>query len=128
MGRHQERYEWYIHTHPLRTGIWTLNVSDDMEVKILEKRKVALEVEGQCHIHINSKRNAFGLSRSIFFLSNHQGDILHNTFLLQYHTDKENCNEVVFEVAPPMEIERMVTSLSIPHKRAQCRLSRKNSP
>lgn len=60
----------------------------------------ALEVEGQFHIHINSKRNAFGLSRSIFFLSNHDGDILHNTCLLQYHIDKEKCNEVVFNVAP----------------------------
>ena len=88
------------YTHHLRTGIWTLDVSDDMEVKILEKRKVALEVEGQFRIHINSKRNAFGLSRSIFFLSNQDGDILHNTCLLQYHIDKENCNEVVFDVAP----------------------------
>lgn len=88
------------YTHHLRTGIWTVDVSDDMEVKILEKRKVALEVEGQFHIHINSKRNAFGLSRSIFFLSNQDGDILHNTCLLQYHIDKENCNQVVFDVAP----------------------------
>ena len=85
--------------HHLRTAIWTLDASDEMEIQILAKRKVELEMKGQFHMHINSKRNAFGLSRSIFFLTNHDGDILHNTCLLQYHIDKENCDDVVFEVA-----------------------------
>lgn len=88
------------YTHPLRTGIWTIDVSGNMEVQILAKRKMELTMKSNFHMHINSKRNKFGLGRSIFFLSNHDGDILHNTCLLQYHIDKENCEEVVFHVAP----------------------------
>ena len=88
------------YTHHLRTGIWTIDVSEDMEVQIVEKRKMELKMKSNFHMHINSRRNRFGLSRSIFFLSNHDGDILHNTCLLQYHIDKENCGEVAFDVAP----------------------------
>lgn len=88
------------YTYPLRTCTWTLDVSDDREIQILEKRKVELKMEGQIHLHINSKRNAFGLCRSIFFLSKREREILHNTCLLQYHIEKENCDEVVYDVAP----------------------------
>ena len=88
------------YTHHLRTGVWTIDVSEDMEVQILEKRKMELKMKSNFHMHINSRRNKFGLSRSIFFLSNRGGDIFHNTCLLQYHMDKENCDEVFFDVAP----------------------------
>lgn len=87
----------YIHN--LRTGTWTLDVGKDLDVEILEKRKVELQIESNFHLHINSKRNAFGLCRSIFFLSNQDGDIINLTCLLQYHIDNENCEELVFDVA-----------------------------
>ena len=55
------------YTHLLRTGVWTIDVSEDMEVQILEKRKMELKMKSNFHMHINSRRNKFGLSRSIFF-------------------------------------------------------------
>ena len=87
------------YTHHLRTGVWTIDVSEDMEVQILEKRKMELKMKSNFHMHINSRRNKSGLCSLFYFLSNLGGDILHNTCLLQYHIDKENSDEVVFDVA-----------------------------
>ena len=88
------------YTRPLRIGTWTIDVyPDEASVEILEKKKVALNKENEFHVHINSKMNAFGLCRSIFFLTGESGEILHHTVLLQYHIVNENCEEVKFEVS-----------------------------
>lgn len=42
--------------------------------------------------------NEHGLCRSIIFLIEKSGTILHDACLLQYHIAKENCEEVKFEV------------------------------
>ena len=53
------------------------------------------------HVHINSKRNVHGLCRSLFFMSDKGGNILHDTCLLQYHLADDNDGEdLVFDVAP----------------------------
>ena len=88
------------YTRSLHIGTWTIDVyPDEASVEILEKKKVALNKENEFHVHINSKMNAFGLYRSIFFLTGESGEILHHTVLLQYHIVNENCEEVKFEVS-----------------------------
>jgi len=85
----------------LRIGTWTLDVGVEMDVEILAKKKIPLTCDSQMHIHINSKMNVHGLCRSLFFLSDKGGNILHNTCLLQYHLANENDGEdLVFDVAP----------------------------
>jgi len=86
--------------HPLRSGTWTLNISEESVVQILCKKEVALENDGDIHLYINSKKNDFGWCRSIFFLKGVSGAILGSTCLLQYHLSKESTEEVEFEVAP----------------------------
>ena len=85
----------------LRIGTWTLDIGVEMDVEILAKKKIPLSCDSQMHIHINSKMNVHGLCRSLFFLSDKGGNILHNTCLLQYHLADENDGEdLVFDVAP----------------------------
>lgn len=90
-----------IYRKVLRIGIWTVDIEDDGDIEIVEKKKIPLTSDRQMYININSKMNAFGLCRSIFFLSDKNGKMLHNTCLLQYHLAEENNgNELVFDVAP----------------------------
>ena len=86
--------------HPLRTGTWTLNVSDDDSVEILFKKKVQLKNEGDVYIYLNSRKNDASLCRSIFFLMGAKGKILGQTCLLEYHIACKDADKVQFEVAP----------------------------
>ena len=90
-----------IFSKVLRIGTWTLDIGDDLDVQILQKKKIPLTSDSQMHIHINSKMNVHGLCRSLFVLSDRSGQLLHNTCLLQYHlADGNPGDELVFDVAP----------------------------
>ena len=82
----------------LRIGTWTVEVTEDNDVHILEKKKIELVSEKAYHIYINSMRNKAGLCRSIFLLRGQDAEIQNSVCLLQYTIAREGCNEVVYEV------------------------------
>lgn len=82
----------------LRVCTWTVEVDQEVNVDILEKKKIPLKSERVFHIYTNSMRNKAGLCRSTFFLRGRDGEILNSTILLQYTISKEGCTEVVFNV------------------------------
>ena len=93
----------------------------EMDVQILAKKKIPCD--SQMHIHINSKMNVHGLRRSLFFLSDKGGNILHDTYLLQYHLAVDNDGEdLVFDVAPHgnRKHEKKKTILPDPEKYVKC--------
>ena len=88
-------------TYPkvLHIGTWTLDVADHHKDFDLIQKKIPLTSDSQLHINVNSKKNAFGLCWSIFFLTDNTSKMLHNTCLLQYHLAHGNPgDEVVFHV------------------------------
>ena len=87
-----------VYSDTLRVCTWTFEVDQEVNVDILEKKKIPLKSERVFHIYTNSMRNKAGLCRSIFFLRGRDGEILNSTILLQYTISKEGCTEVVFNV------------------------------
>lgn len=85
------------YSRPLRIGTWTLEIDGNRNVEVLYKKEVPLQQNSQFHIYINSKMNAAGLRRSIFFLRDKSGTILGDKCLLEYHIE-ENCQSVEFDV------------------------------
>ena len=82
----------------LRIGTWTVEVTEDNDVHILEKKKIDLVSKKAYHIYINSMRNIAGLCRSIFLLRGRDAEIQNSVCFLQYTIAREGCNEVVYEV------------------------------
>ena len=82
----------------LRIGTWTVEVTEDNDVHILEKKKIDLVSKKAYHIYINSMRNIAGLCRSIFLLRGRDAEIQNSVCFLQYTLAREGCNEVVYEV------------------------------
>lgn len=85
------------YSRSLRIGTWTLEIDGNRNVEVLYKKEVPLQQNSQFHIYINSKMNAAGLRRSIFFLRDKSGTILGDKCLLEYHIE-ENCQSVEFDV------------------------------
>ena len=84
-----------------RIGTWTLGIGVEMDVQIFAKKKIPLTCDSQMHIHTNSKMNVHGLCRSLFFMSDKGGNILHDACLLQYHlADDDDVEDLMFDVAP----------------------------
>lgn len=84
-----------VRRHQECTGIRTLEVNDNMEIQISEKLKVGLKKECQIHMHINSKRNTFGLSWSFCFSFQSKWQN-YSQQLLVIVPKTENCDKVVY--------------------------------
>ena len=57
-----------VYHNTLRVATWTVEVSANNHVEILEKKKVELTSDNDFHVHIHSKKNKAGLCRSILNL------------------------------------------------------------
>ena len=90
-----------VYPYVLRIGVWTIEtdkINGLRDVDVLCKKKANLEHPNQYHFHINSKKNASGLCRSIFYLTDSVNQIVNNVILLQYHHNLLGKGEVEFQV------------------------------
>lgn len=87
-----------VYCDTLHICTWTVEVSEENDVDILDKKKIDLVNENAYHIYINSMCNKAGLCRSIFLLRGRDGEIQNSVCLLQYTIAREGFNTVGFEV------------------------------
>ena len=79
-----------VYPHPLRIATWTVDIDENRDVEVIEKRKVALDGKSHFHLQVNSKSNKAGLCRSIFLLkAGKNDDVINGQCLLQYTIKKQ---------------------------------------
>lgn len=102
-----------IYHYVLRIRVWTVvtdKINGFRDVDVLCKRKPDLKHPNQYHLHINSKRNASGLCRSIFCMTDSVDQIVNSVIPLQHHHTVLGKEEVEFQV--PLHGNRKNSSLS----------------
>ena len=89
-----------VYPYVMRIGVWTIEtdrINGFRDVDVLCKKKGNLKHPNKYHLHINSEKNAFGLCRSIFYLTDSLNQIVNDVILLQYHHNVLG-KEVEFQV------------------------------